>query len=228
MSACVWPRKLISYLVDEVFYRKSIPVASFPGSRDRSLETRCECCSFHFCSTSNWRWFTLFFPSLHCFCFQRNQIKSSPIGWSQVRNITLQSSSLKNLKHCCLHIMSLIKLRPNLRHFWLSNRLMQGRVKEPEKDSWYPILQQTMPNASLSCLFRKMRLLVKLFCKFEFSQSKPGRTVIILLKYYSNNLFQVVWSFLAVVVLKIKRSFVFFLDLMRSFRGRSWEELHCF
>ena len=109
LSACVWPRKLISYLADEAFYRKSKPVASFPGSRDRSLETRCECCSFHFCSTSNWRWFTLFFPSLHFFCFQRNQIKSSPIGWSQVRNVTLQRSSLKNLKHCCLHIMSLIK-----------------------------------------------------------------------------------------------------------------------
>ena len=52
LNSCVWPEKLISYLVDEVFYRKWIPVASFPGSRDRSLETKCKCCSFsHFCST---------------------------------------------------------------------------------------------------------------------------------------------------------------------------------
>lgn len=61
LSACVWPRKLISYLVDEVFYRSQY---LWPRFQDREIgpwKRVVNVVLFHFCSTSHWRWFTLFF-----------------------------------------------------------------------------------------------------------------------------------------------------------------------
>lgn len=68
-------------LISSVFTLKNFHLFTWALARDQENRFL-----FLLMKYSKWGWFTVFFPLL-CFCFQRNQIKSSPIGWSQVRNI---------------------------------------------------------------------------------------------------------------------------------------------